>query len=475
MTIIFYLSLYIIGLFCIWPLSKRIPRWFLACTAFVWGLLLWMFCSMIILFLGLPFSWLSMGISMLPFLISALYMNIKNSTFSLSTKDIILILGIFLGLTCLSYLFSRISLVYATTDSFNYIYHGKVLARDGLTPWSLNNFTKLGSFSSIIQMTSQLLPGEYLSGYQTILGIILILVLFIGMMEELKREFSRFISIIASGSITLVLGSIIFQHHIFYIHNNLPAGLFLFLALFSFWHYYKTSVSEWNFIGIIALTGFSFTRIEGPLYTVLILLFLISIKPQSYKKTLGQVLPYTGLTIFWHIYLLVNVLQNEQLSQVNLLLIIASLVGLTILALISKWLPVLLKILPQVLLSVMAFSLILAILFEPDHMITSITHFWQNLTNIYFWSWTWFVVLAFIPVMLKNNQDHPEKRLLLYSIAGYILIILLLVLARIPYRLGQTDSANRLMLQILPVIFFTVATSSRTLKLWFFPNMDISG
>jgi len=473
MTIVFYLTLHIIGLLCVWPLSRKLPRWFLVSTGFVWGLLLWMFSSLVTLFFNLSYSWLNMGLIILPLLAIAIYYNVKNRTFSLSTNDITLILGSILALAFLSYLLGKTSYVYATTDSFNYIYHGKILAKSGLAPWAVTQFTKLGSFSSIIQMTSYLLPGEYLSGYQTILVVILILVLFIGMLEQLKKDFSPIMSVIATASMALVLGSVTFQHHIFYIHNNLPAGLMLFLALYSFWHYYKNSVGEWNLLGIIALIGFSFTRIEGPLYAILILLFLISIKPQSYKKTLGQVLPYTAATLFWHIYLLTNALQNEQLSQTNLLLIITALAGLTILALISKWIPIIINILPEVLLSIMFFSVLLSIIIETEHMITSITHLWQNLTNTFIWSWTWFIALAFLPVLLKDNQEHPEKRLLLYSLAGYILIVLLLVLARIPFRLGQTDSANRLMLQILPVIFYGIATSSRTLKLWFFPDTDI--
>ncbi len=48
------------------------------------------------------------------------------------------------------------------------------------------------------------------------------------------------------------------------------------------------------------LLGFSFTRIEGPLYAVVILLLVMSIKPLEYKRTLSIVLPYTIVALFWH-------------------------------------------------------------------------------------------------------------------------------------------------------------------------------
>jgi hypothetical protein len=197
---------------------------------------------------------------------------------------------------------------------------------------------------------------------------------------------------------------------------------------------------------------------------------VISVKPQDHKRTLAIILPYTAVTLFWHLFLLTNVTQNEQLSQTNLMLIIGALGTLTILALVSKWIPALIEILPIGILGTMVFGLILAVLIEPEHMILSLTHFWQNLVNVYYWSWTWLVIAAILPFLLTRNGSQPENHLLLYSSAVYILIVLLLVLARIPYRLGQTDSSNRLMLQILPVLLFSIASSSSNIKKWFSPN-----
>ncbi len=234
MTILFYLSLYIIGLICTLPLSKKVPLWFLASTGFVWGILLWMFLSQVILFLGIPFRWLSMGLLLAPFLGAALYFNYKNKTYILKIHQWFLVIVSVIGVAGLSYLLTRFSYIYTSTDSFNYIYHGKILAKSGLVPWTIDNFTKIGAFSSIIQMNSQLLPGEYLSGYQTLLGIILALVLFIAAWELLKRDFSPVISLIISGVMILVLGSNTFLNHAFYIHNNLPAAVFLFSVLIFF-------------------------------------------------------------------------------------------------------------------------------------------------------------------------------------------------------------------------------------------------
>ena len=462
----FYTFLHAIGFICTLPLSRKVPARLLMITGFVWGLLLWIFSSIIILILGVSYTWLSMGLILLVFLAGAVYLNLRRNTLSLSNQDWLLFLVSIAAVAGAAIFLTQSSYVYATTDSFNYIFHGKVLARSGLVPWAVNSFTKLGAISSVIQMSSHLLPGEYLNGYQTILGLILVFLIFFTLWEELKKDHNAWTALAFSGLLVLSLTSVTFLNHIFYIHSNLSAGIFLFLALYLFWQFYKTGFDEWAILGMVSLTAFSFTRIEGPLYTTLILLLLISVKSQSYKKTLTLVLPYAVLTVLWHIFLLLNVSQNEQLSPTNLLLIIAALGGLTVIALVSKWLREIIQKLPDFILPVLTLALVMAIFIEPDHMITSLTIFWQNLTNVYFWNWTWFVVLAGLPVLFIGNRDNPENKLLSYIIGVYILTVFLLVLARNPYRVGKTDSANRLMLALLPSLIFVISTRIKA----FFPG-----
>ena len=467
MTTLFYISLHVIGLFFTLPLSKKIPVWFLACTGFIWGMVIWITCSMVALFLGLTYSWMNMALLLAPLVIAAVMMNISQKTLFLSRKQWGTILASFGFISILAFAVTQKSYVFATSDSFGYIYHGKILAEAGLVPWTVDHFTKLGLFSSVIQMSSHLLPGEYLSGYQTIMACILIAGLFLSMVDIFISHFSKKISFLFAGGLVLILITKIFLNHAFYIHNNLPAAVFLFIALYSYWRFLKSNIKEWMILATVAITIFGFTRIEGPLYVILLLLLVISSNKLAPKQALILVLPYAIIAISWHLFLYTTVVHPEQLSQKNLLVIILALSGLTLLALVSKKIPVLLAVLPELMLSSLFFGLILAFLIEPEHMITSTTHFWQNLVDMFSWGWSWFAVLALIPFTLLNNKQHPENRMLIYSAIGYILIVLLLALARIPYRLGETDSANRLMLQIQPIILLAIASNADKLKQWF--------
>ena len=467
MTVLFYLILFLFGFNLILPLSRKVPFWLLSITAFLWGLLLWMLASLITVLLGLNFSWIVMILMVIPPTLATVVLNIRLRTYQISLKQAGILLASGLILTGVAMITSRNSYIYATNDSFNYIFHGKVLAKSGLVPWAVDRFTKLGAFSSLIQMNSQLLPVDYLSGYKTILAVILITTLSIVFYQFLRQYFFPILALIISGSLVMSMGSMIFLNHSFYIHNNLPAATLLFLSTYSFWNLIKTESQEWMILGLVSVTGFSFTRIEGPLYACLLLALVISYLPHSYRRKLELVLPYSVIALSWHIFLLLNAIDNQQLSQTNLLLIIAALLGTSFLALVSKRLPAILENLPGLLLSIMAASIILLVLIEPDHMIASITHVWQNLTNVYFWGWTWFLMLALLAIFINKTDLLPEDLLLLSYIAGYILVIILLAIFRIPYRLGETDSANRLMLQILPVIIFLIASNAETLKLWF--------
>lgn len=374
-------------------------------------------------------------------------------------------------ISILSYIFSNQYFVFATEDSFSIIFHGRGLVESGLVPWSISQFTEWGVIVPVIQMAAGLFSFDYLSGYQTILAVCLIAILFLGMFHELKNYFPLITSLIIAGAFILVLATKQFLNHSFYIHNNLTASIFLLLAIYSYWKFIKSNEDDWMILGSISITAFSFSRIEGPIYAILIILLVVSIKLSSYKQTLTMVVPYALIAIAWHVALLLSGGQNQLLSSNNILIILIALISLLILAFFSSKLKPLLSVMPLLILTVLFFGVVLAILVEPEHMITSITNYWQNLVHMYSWGWTWFVLLFFVPLIFWQSEQLPENWFLIHTIGAYILVIILIALARTPYRLGETDSSNRLMIQILPIILFTIASNAATLKKWVSPDL----
>lgn len=464
MSIAFYLLIYLTGFICVLPLSKKVPAWFLIISGYVWGLVVWVFCSMIILLCGIPYTWQSMTICISPFIASAVLLSIKLKVPSIKLSNWALLVLTLVMISLLSWKFSETSYVYATQDSFNYINLGRVMAKAGLQPWAIGKFTKLGLFTPVIQMVGVLQGGEYTSGYQTIMSGILIAILFVSNFQTIKKNTRILTATLLAGLLIPVFVSMIYVKHSFYIHNNLPAGVYLFLAVYAYWCFLQRNEPEWLILGTISITAFSFTRIEGVLFVVIILILTATLKEHTYHRRLWIILPYSVIALSWHIYLLLSVTTNEQLSKQNLLIITTVLCGLIISTIISKWFPKITRKAPQLTIILLLMGLSIGTLLKTDHILVSIKHYWQNLMDVNSWGWTWILILALFPPIIFQKKHPPENLLLLYWIASYILVIFLLVFARIPYRLGETDSANRLMVQILPIIVFTIASNIGALR-----------
>ena len=55
---------------------------------------------------------------------------------------------------------------------------------------------------------------------------------------------------------------------------------------------------------------------------------------------------------------------------------------------------------------------------------------------------------------------------MLLCVIGYLIMVLAFAFFRVPYRMGRTDSATRLIFQIQPLIFFYIAANSNRIKEW---------
>lgn len=457
MLFLFYSTLHILGLICVFPLSRKIHVWLLSLTGFIWGLLIWVFCTTISLLLGLQYNWVTMALLLTPVLLAAIGTNIHLKTFNLPIQKWGIILLSISGFSLMAYLVTRKSYVFATSDSFSIIYHAQIAGKTGLVTWVVDQFTEWGLLLPIIQMASQLLPGDYISGYQTLLAGILISVFTINVYQTARIHFRTVLSGILTIMLVLVLISRMFINHVFYIHSNIIAAVLIYFALYFYWHFFKSESMEWLILSTVALIGIGFTRIEGPLYTILFILFASSVKQLKTKQVYILVFPYSITALLWHVYLYFFVSGSGLLERSFILIIISAILGLMLFGLIYEKIPRLISLVPKLIILVLGAGLFLAFILKPQHMLTSITNLIQNLLQVYSWGWSWITAVALLLIMKPNQNHSPGNRFLGYCIAGYILLILLFAFARIPYRLGMTDSANRLMLQIQPILFYYIA------------------
>lgn len=463
MIIVFYASLYIIGLIFALHFSKNVPVWFLVTTSFLWGKLIWIFCSLILLVFGFTYSLPTITLLLSILVIIGVANLIQKKLYPVETNQyLIMVLG-FLGVLILSYVLTQKSYVFASTDSFNLILVGRVLGQSGFQDWSIYKFTAVGLLTPVFLMSSTLFPGDFISGYQTILAVSLFVMFSVSIFIELLNHTNWVTAVFGTLALNLSVLTITFIEHAFYIHTNLTAAVFMYTAIYSFWNHLRNGSSEWLYLGCLALLAFSFTRIEGPLYAIPVIAILISIKQFKRKQLIPVISGYTLPVIAWYGYLLFSIDQYRLLTPQNILIIISLTIGLILFSIVSTVFPKP-DFYPRAILGVLFLGLILTFILKPDHMVISSLNVFRNLSEINNWGISWLLSALFLPLFLKLNTQTRENQWVAFCIISYFIIVFALGFPRVPYRLGRTDSANRLLLSLQPVFFFYIAANSGRIK-----------
>jgi hypothetical protein len=251
----------------------------------------------------------------------------------------------------------------------------------------------------------------------------------------------------------------------FFIHTNLPAATFFLLSVFLSW---KLSENQDNAIIIplfISLIGLSSSRSETFIYCIPVLFLLIFYMEQITKPILY------GLTIFfisiclWLAYLYFAVpnftlppdaliFDNKRILLLFLTLVLL-LIGIFCLQIkpVFLWIRPLAKkffLLPFILLIIGLF------IAKPAHMIASTGRFSQNLLFLGQWGvvfWIGFVIILY-SIIFRQHGVFPFLNKITISV---LIIITCLGFFRNPYRVSWTDSGNRLITLIFPLIILLAA------------------
>ncbi|MEA1937803.1 MAG: hypothetical protein U9N14_01760, partial [Pseudomonadota bacterium] len=111
------------------------------------------------------------------------------------------------------------------------------------------------------------------------------------------------------------------------------------------------------------------------------------------------------------------------------------------------------KHLPDMAVTGLLFVLMLAIAIKPAHMSQSITAFAANIFGMGRWGSLGMALLVlYTAIWLSGPSRDFYSRMIPRFIAAYILALLFLSFFRIPYRVNWGDSANRMMVHIVPLL-----------------------
>lgn len=257
----------------------------------------------------------------------------------------------------------------------------------------------------------------------------------------------------------------------FYLMPNLLAGVYLTVAVASV-YFFSEDGSEpvWLYLFFIMLIMFSLMRVEGFVFSVIMLPFYL----QRYCKTsfkLGMLKPYylfLALVTSWFVYLmLVFPTASGFFYTKNKLIMLLGVVAILV------FLPYFLKFKPVswvfersalILLCVLVVAMTGACFVFSDRVGVNLTAFYKNIYWSGFWGKSWFwIALPFVLVAVSQFKESLRDAylldVLLYVLSFILLLFLIFFFREYPLRAGFGDSSNRMILHVYPTIMLLVVVA----------------
>lgn len=456
--VLFLLGLYTLGVLTGLLFKKHIPVVFICLTGFLWGSLIWVIAGVSFLIVSMPYSALNMLLLAITILIALTIIHIRRGTWRLTRSEITWFVGVMLAFAIVVSVATQYNFSVASYDSIAQIMLGRNIANHGFTESVTRELASWGVFLPLLQSASVFLGDGYLYAAQPAFAFTLLLTFFYLSQRAARQSFSEVRVALALALLaTLALASTYFMvFQAFYIHNGLIAATYLFVAIVTFWLALCERNNVWLIFAILALTGYSISRTEAPLFALIFLALVVSTGQISYRVRLAFSLPYLIILVLWYLYLLrIMGAGTDILDPKKTLVIIGSLTAFCILIGLSyyRWVErYFLPILHIFMLGVLLLILMVMFILKPEDMQISMTAIWQNMIINGRWGATWLILLGLLVFGLIQPRFSYE-RLFSYGIPLFFALLLALGFMRAPYRLGWGDSANRIITHIIPIIF----------------------
>jgi hypothetical protein len=459
---LFLTGLYAVGVYLGLLFRKQVDLLFIILTGFLWGSLTWVLVSLVLLSVGLPYSFYLILPVLLVVVALAGVLHGKRGTLRLSQREWILTGAsqvLFAGIT-----FAAISSMwfFGTHDTIFVLIMSQIIAMTGFqAQWVIASPMAYGIYIPILQATDFHWNDEILLGVQASLGVTLLATMLYSGWRILKENgLNNRPALWLSITGALALASTPFMVFLsFYFQTNLATAVFLLAALFAAWMFMAKGETGWLWFAMAALLGFSLCRTETPVIGLVFLALLVSTGRLDYRLRLRAFTPYILIITVWTVRILFmdqNVYRH--LAGVTGTAAIAGLQIAFLLFIILtkfKWIEGhIMRNLHWIMLGM--FTMVLAGMFilKTERMLTGLKgmvgalFMWKG-----WWGASW---MAAVPLLLPALFYKPtlNNRIFIFGIPLYFMFILGLNYSSVvPYYADWMDSANRMATHILPLMF----------------------
>jgi len=324
-------------------------------------------------------------------------------------------------------------------------------------------FSMWGPFVPFIHSLTNLLGQKLFWQYQPVISLHLIAIVFYTVYSIVRERAPVLRSSVAAALLVfLMVLSDVFLFHVFYIHVNLISALYMYLCVFALAKVQQEPTKAYGSLALLSLIAFSLVRIEAPLFAIAILL-VTTFRWQgwSYGNRLKLIIPYTLFMVAWYarVYFMLPEYPDLLTEQLTIAFI-SVFIGLALFTAFSG-LEVLRSIVKQTHVVVVIGLLLLGIIatvLKPEDMATSFRSMVRNALVAGDWGLTWYVI-AFVATELYVLCRHSvERRWMFVVLTTYVLLVYNVTYFSGAYRIGVSDSGNRLILQAVPLVMLYLST-----------------
>jgi hypothetical protein len=353
------------------------------------------------------------------------------------------------------------NVVISTWDSHGLVMVSRIIVEDeGLSAQTLLRLHKWGVFQIAAQTLSELTSQDFLYGLPVVFGASFVPVFAITLWHALAAV-TRRLRLAAVVAATVALFTIpMVAYHVLYLHTNFASAIYLFAFISLFWLAERDGDDTYVPVAFVCLTAFALQRTENPLLAIVFL--CLTVAPSALPRR--RLLPWLGgfvvVTAGWYLVLAQHVPdEGTFLSPLRCRIIAAMLVGAFAWWAASpahRWMQWIDARLPLAVAAAVALALGAAFATNTDHMVASLDVTIENLRTVPYWGHSWYALIALTLAAIALPAPtfrHPFA----IGVPVFLGAVLLMAYSGPGYRLGNGDSANRMIINAVPLIVFYVA------------------
>lgn len=393
-------------------------------------------------------------------LLAATLVRYKNtSAFSLLEECFFILSLIALGAVVI--ITSKYNLTQGTYDSFTYLQMGEILGNHGFFAVPSSLYSTRAIYYPMFHSLSLVFDIECLWSFTAVYAIE-----FIGAFAFLTFIAARQLQVTKGVAIVLaMLGTALFFtsflviYHFFYINQHMTTAAHFTMFFILTWHGIQKQDNRLIMIGLLVLVPSIMMRIENPVY-LLIFATLLFRKEFLTRRTVMTISLIVGSAVMFY-GLLLSVWSRNHVAGDRMIVIALFGLGMMLLSPMFRWrffyasFARFTKYWDYVVIS--TFTAVTVFLFfrHFDRVGHSIIVTFANMVHYGGWEGMWFGIYCLMLVVLTwRMKPVVGEAFLLSSITTFLLSLFVFLAFRTSYLLSVFDSANRMLIHIVPTIIF---------------------